>query len=199
MIRTYTAPMLTKRFCLFRLCRCNLSRSGFTLTESMVALLIASLILAMATINLSGVYMRSSFKAKVYDMVSTLQMAADSAAKTGKRYEVIIDLDLQGYLLREITTPELSQVLEDEIIVEEYLSENCWIDYVIFDDGDYTSDGQAKFRAGSPGWQYGGKIVLLDNHNQAYSIVVNRLNRTIELKEGDVTFLAPKRIDEISF
>ncbi|MHC4757832.1 MAG: hypothetical protein ACYTE8_04180, partial [Planctomycetota bacterium] len=62
-----------------------------------------------------------------------------------------------------------------------------------------TSDGQAKFRAGNSGWQYGGKIVLLDNNEQAYSIVVNRLIRTIELKEGDVDFLTPKREDELFF
>jgi len=199
MMLIYTAPMPTKRFFSCQGgCRKH-TRSGFTLTESMVALMIASLIVLMATINLSGVFIRNSFKAKLYDFVSTMQMAADSAAKTDRRYEVIIDLDLQGYLLREITTPQLSQVLEDEIITEHYLGEDCWIDYVIFDDGEYTSDGQAKFRAGHTGWQYGGKIVLLDDNNQAYSIVVNRMNRIIELKEGDVNFLTPKSSNEILF
>jgi hypothetical protein len=153
----------------------------------------------MATLNLSGVFMKSSFKTKVYDFASTIQMAANAASKSNKRYEIIIDLDLQGYLLREITSPDLSEVLEEEIIVEEYLTEDCWISYVLFDDGDYTTDGQAKFRAGHSGWQYGGKIVLLDNSEQVYSIVVNRLNRTIELEEGDVEFLTPRREDEMFF
>jgi type II secretory pathway pseudopilin PulG len=174
-------------------------RLGFTLAESMVAILLASLLVLMATLNLSGVFMRSSFKTKVYDFASTIQMAANAASKSNKRYEVIIDLDLQGYLLREITSSDLSEVLEDEIIVEEYLTEDCWISYVLFDDGDYTTDGQAKFRAGHSGWQYGGKIVLLDNREQAYSIVVNRLNRAIELEEGDVEFLTPRREDEMFF
>ncbi|MHC5073494.1 MAG: hypothetical protein ACYTFE_01560, partial [Planctomycetota bacterium] len=103
-------------------------RAAFTLAESMMAIMIAFLLVLVATINLSGVFMRNSFKAKVFDIVSTIQMAADAASKSDKRYEVIIDLDLQGYLLREITTPNLSEVLEDEIIIEEYLTENCWIE-----------------------------------------------------------------------
>ena len=175
------------------------NRPGFTLAESMVAILLASLLVLMATMNLSGVFARSSFKTKVYDFASTIQMAANAASESNKRYEVIVDLDLQGYLLREITSPDLSQVLEEEIIVEEYLSDDCWISYVLFDDGDYTSDGQSKFRAGHAGWQYGGKIVLLDNNDQAYSIVVNRLNRIIKLEEGDVEFLTPRSTDEIFF
>jgi type II secretory pathway pseudopilin PulG len=174
-------------------------KTAFTLAESMMAIMIAFLLVLVATMNLSGVFTRSSFKAKVFNLVSTIQMAADAASKSNKRYEIIIDLDLQGYLLREITTPDLSEVLEDEIIIEEYLTENCWIEYVVFDDGEYTADGQAKFRAGHSGWQYGGKIVLLDDNNQAYSIVVNRLNRIIELKEGDVEFMTPKRTDEMFF
>jgi type II secretory pathway pseudopilin PulG len=198
MILICIAQMQTNCFTPFRL-RAKRCKYAFTLAESMVAVLIASLLVLMATLNLSGVFTRSSLKAKVYDLVSTMQMAANAAAESNKRYEVIIDLDQQGYLLREITTPDLSQVLEEEIIIEEYLSENCWIAYVLFDDGDYTNDGQAKFRAGHTGWQYGGKIVLLDNNDQAYTIVANRLNRTIELKKGDVEFLMPRRIDEIFF
>jgi prepilin-type N-terminal cleavage/methylation domain-containing protein len=175
------------------------NRPGFTLAEMMVAILLASLLVLMATMNLSGVFNRSSFKTKVYDFASTIQMAANAASESNKRYEVIVDLDLQGYLLREITSPDLSQVLEEEIIVEEYLSDDCWISYVLFDDGDYTSDGQAKFRAGHTGWQYGGKIVLLDSYDQTYSIVVNRLNRTVDLVEGDIEFLMPRSIDEMLF
>ncbi|MHC4132893.1 MAG: pilus assembly FimT family protein [Planctomycetota bacterium] len=175
------------------------NRPGFTLAEMMVAILLASLLVLMATMNLSGVFTRSSFKTKVYDFASTIQMAANAASESNKRYEVIVDLDLQGYLLREITSPDLSQVLEEEIIVEEYLSDDCWISYVLFDDGDYTSDGQAKFRAGHTGWQYGGKIVLLDSYDQTYSIVVNRLNRTVDLVEGDIEFLMPRSIDEMLF
>jgi prepilin-type N-terminal cleavage/methylation domain-containing protein len=194
----YTVQMLINRRS-SAIARSKRNRPGFTLAESMVAILLAALLILMATMNLSGVFARSSFKTKVYDLASSIQMAANGASESNKRYEIIIDLDLQMYLLREITSPDLSEVLEAEIIVEEYLTEDCWISYVLFDDGEYTSDGQAKFRVGRTGWQFGGKIVLLDDNDQAYSIVVNRLNRTIELEEGDVEFLMPRSMDEMLF
>jgi len=47
-----------------------------------------------------------------------MQMAASSAAETGRRYEVIIDPTDQSYLLREITSSDLSEVLEEEIVTQ---------------------------------------------------------------------------------
>ena len=102
-------------------------------------------------------------------------------------------------MLRQITSPDLSQVLEEEIIIADSFSGNCRVVYVEFDDGDYTNEGRAKFRAGHSGWQYGGKIVLLDEDEKPYSIVVNRLNRMIALEEGDVPLLVPRAKDEVPF
>lgn len=128
-----------------------------------------------------------------------MQMAASAAAESDRRYEVIIDIEDQGYMLRQITTADLTEVLEEEIIVDNYLSNNCRLVYVEFDDGEYTNEGKAKFRAGHAGWAYGGKIVLLDEKEQPYSVVVNRLNRIIALKEGDVGLLEPRSKDEVPF
>ncbi len=172
---------------------------AFTLIEFIIVIMMISLFLLLAVLNFSEAFARNSFKAQIQELVSTMQMAANAAAQSNRRYEVIIDLDQQNYILREITSPELSQVLEEEIIVDDDLSESCWFAYVVFDDGEFTNEGQAKFRAGHSGWQYGGKIVLLDENDRAYSVIVNRLNRIIELKEGDVGFLIPKRSYEIAF
>jgi prepilin-type N-terminal cleavage/methylation domain-containing protein len=176
------------------------SRSrGFTMTELIVVVLIVSLFILLAHINLFELFRKNTFKAQVQEFVSTMQAAASAAAESDRRYEVIIDLIEQSYMLREITSPDLFEVLEEEIIVENDFSDNCQVDYILFDDGDYTNEGRAKFRAGHSGWQYGGKIVLLDENEQEYSVMVNRLNRIIELKEGDVGFLEPKRQDEVPF
>ncbi len=172
---------------------------GFTLTETIVAVVIISLFVLLAQMSLLGVLRRSTFKAQVQELVSTMQMAASAAAESDRRYEVIIDLTEQSYLLRQITSPDLSEVLEGEIIDENYFSDNCWIAYVEFDDEDYTNEGQAKFRAGRAGWQYGGKIVLLDRNEQPYSVVVNRINRIITLRKGDVELLVPKAENEVPF
>jgi prepilin-type N-terminal cleavage/methylation domain-containing protein len=179
---------------------------GFTLTELIVVVMIVSLVLLVAQARLFGLLTRNTFKAQVQEFVSTMQMAARAAAQSDRRYEVKIDLTEQTYLLREITSPDLSEVLEEEIIVEGNLGDNCWIAYVEFDDIDYsspgesyTNEGKAKFRAGHSGWAYGGKIVLLDENEQPYSVVVDRLNRIVKLKKGDVAILKPKAQNEIPF
>jgi len=175
------------------------TRRGFTLTELIVVVLIVSLFVLLVQVNLFGLLRKNTFRGQVQEFVSTMQMAAGAAAESDRRYEVIIDLSEQGYLLREITTPDLSEVLEEEIIVENYFSDNCYVAYVLFDDGDYTNEGRAKFRAGHSGWQYGGIIVLLDEDEQAYSVVVNRINRIVTLKEGEAEFLEPRMQSEVPF
>jgi len=174
-------------------------RSAFTLTELIVVIIIISLFLLLATPNLLQLLRRGTFEAQVQDFVSAMRMAANAAAESSRRYEVIIDVTEQAYMLREITSPDLSEILEEEVIIDNYFSDKCWVSYVMFDDGDYTNDGMAKFRVGHAGWQYGGKIVLLDDGDQEYSVVVNRLGRTIELKQGDVELPWPKAKEDVSF
>jgi prepilin-type N-terminal cleavage/methylation domain-containing protein len=175
------------------------TRAGFTLTELIVVIVIFSLFILLAQINVFGLLRKNTFKGQVQDFISTMQMAANAAAESNRRYEVIIDLTEQSYLLRQITSSDLSVVLEEELIAKNNFSSNCRVVYVEFDDGDYTNEGRAKFRVGHSGWHYGGKIILLDNDEKPYSIVVNRLNRTIELKEGNVELLVPKAKDEVLF
>ena len=174
---------------------------GFTLVEAMIALVIASLMVGMAMLNLQGIFIRSTFKGQVHDFISTMQAAVRSAAETGRRYEVIIDLTEQVYVLREITSPDLSEVLEEEIIIENELGSNCRVEYVLFDDLIETDEDHqiAKFRAGKNGWQNGGKIVLLDRDGNPYTVVVDRISRVVRLEIGEVDILMPKRKDEVPF
>jgi len=175
------------------------ARSGFTFAELLVALVIVSLFAAMARIHLFGLLGRSTFKAQMQGFVSTMQMAVRAAAESDRRYEVVIDIEEQSYLLREITNPDLSVVLDEEIILSAELSDNCRVAYVQFDDAEFTNEGRAKFRAGRSGWAYGGKIVLYDKDQQPYSVVVNRLNRVVGLEPGDVMILEPRTQDELRF
>ncbi len=175
---------------------------GFTLIELIVVVVVVSLFVLLAAVNLSGLFQRSTFKAQAQQLVSTMQMAASAAAEGRRRYEVIIDIAEQSYMLRQITSTHLpSDVLEEEVIVKNDFSDNCRVVYVLFDDLVETDEDHQKafFRAGRAGWQAGGKIVLLDDRQRPYSIVVNRLNRIITLKEGDVGLLLPKRKDEMLF
>jgi prepilin-type N-terminal cleavage/methylation domain-containing protein len=196
MIRTFSAPMPTEN----RGTQRSLRSSGFTLAELVVVILIISLMILLAGTNLYGLLVKNTFRGQLMEIVSVMQMAGNSAAETGRKYEVIFDLSSQSYLVRQITTPDLAaEVLEEEIIASNELGDNCRIAYVIFDDGVYTNQDIAKFRVGRNGWQCGGKIVFTDASERPYSIIVSRLGRNITLKDGDVDIPLPKSPEEVPF
>jgi len=156
----------------------------------------------MVVTNLGGVFTRSTFRGQIEELVSTMQMAARAASQGERRYEVIIDLVEQSYMLREISGNDLlSDVLEEQIIVDNELKENCQIVYVLLDDlsGTDPEHQGAKFRVGRSGWQNGGKIVLVDEKEKLYSVIVNRVNGIVELRQGDVDLLMPRSKDELPF
>jgi prepilin-type N-terminal cleavage/methylation domain-containing protein len=204
-MRTFTAPTpidnrklnysRTIPICNRLIGRCG----GFTFIELVIVTAIVGMFVVLAQSRLFGLLRKNTFKSQVQEFISVMQMAATAASESDRRYEVIVDIANQSFVLRQITSPDLSEILEEEIMVESQFTDNCRVVYVQFDDGDYTHEGQAKFRAGRSGWAYGGKVVLLDENQQPYSIVVNRLNRIIELKENDVELLEPKRPDEVLF
>ena len=159
-----------------------------------------SLLVAMAQVSLFGVLRRNTFKAQVQDFVSTMQMAASRAAESDQRYEVIVDLPAQTYTLRELTGSDLTaEPLDEEIIAQGKFQSNCRCSYVEFDDGTRTNADRAKFRAGHIGWQYGGKIVFLDESEQQYAVIVNRVTPIVQLLEGDPLIMTPKAKEAVPF
>lgn len=176
--------------------------NGFTMAELLVVVAVVSLFVLMAQIHLFGLLRKNTFRAQTQELVSTMQMAASAAAETGRRYEIIIDITEQGYELKQLTGSEIYVDRPDEtpgeIIVQNNLTENCRLIYVWFDDGIDTNT-KAWFRVGPSGWQNGGKIVLLDEKDLPYTIVVNRINRIVTLEKGDLELLEPKSKDDLPF
>jgi competence protein ComGC len=172
-----------------------------TLAELVVVIVILSLFVLLTVMNLSGLLRKNTFEMQARAFVSTMQMAASAAAESNRRYEVIIDLTEQSYTLRQINSTDLFQVFEEDIIATSEFGADCQVLYVLFDDLMETDEDHqiAKFRAGHAGWQYGGKIVLLDEQEQPYSVLVSRMNRVVTLKKGDVEFLLPRAKDEVLF
>jgi Tfp pilus assembly protein FimT len=163
-----------------------------------VVICIIGLFVTMAMINIASVLGRNSFKSQANDLVSSLRMAAAKAAESSRRYEIIIDFSTQSYTFREITSSDLAaDVLQEEIVRQHAFGRDVRIKYVQFDDGEVAAENQAKFRAGHAGWQYGGKIVLVDDENRDYTIMINRLSRTVELLNGDIELLKP--MDDLAF
>ena len=176
-----------------------LRHRAFTLSESMVVIIIVSLLILMSATNLKGVITKNSFKAKSQGLISALESAVTSAGQGDKKYEVIIDIPQQSYLLREISSSNLADVLDEEIIAREDFGNNCRISYVLFDDGQYTNEDRAKFRASRAGWQFGGIIVLIDSNGQSWSIVVDRLSNIVRLQQGEAQIVWPRSKDELPF
>ena len=170
---------------------------AFTLVEMIVVMSFLALFVLMAQVNLFGTLRRSTFRAQVQGFVSAMQMAASGAAETGRRYEMIVDITEQRYLLREITGSNLAEVFDEEIIVDGQFGDSCRVSYVEFDDAEYTNEGEAKFRVGHAGWMYGGKIVLLDESEQAYTVAVSRLTPIVQLIDGDPELMRPKAKNDV--
>jgi len=172
---------------------------AFTLAESMVVIVVVSLLLAVAATNLKGVIIRNSFKSKVQGLVSAIEAASTAASQSSKRYEIIIDIPQQNYMLREISSSDLAEVLEEEIIAQEEFGSSCMVSYVLFDDGEFTNEDRAKFRASRMGWQNGGIIVLLDEEQQPWSIVIDRLSHIVNVQPGETQIIWPRSKDELPF
>jgi hypothetical protein len=156
-------------------------------------------LVVVAATNLKGVIIRNSFKSKVQGLMSAIESASTSASQSGRRFEVIIDIPQQSYLLREISSSDLAEVLEEEVIAQEDFGASCMVSYVLFDDGEFTNEDKAKFRASRIGWQYGGIIVLLDEEQQPWSIVIDRLSNIVTVQPGEAQIIWPRSKDELSF
>ena len=176
--------------------------SALTIIELMAAVLMISLFVALANISLFGFMRRHTFKFQAQELVSTMQRAVNAAGESNRRYSVIINVAEQSYTLRQITTPELyEEPTEEEIILTNSLNDNCRLEYIQFDDWSGTDEDifRVHFIAGHAGWQYGGSIVLLDEDDKPYSIIVNRMNRVIKLEKGEIMPLEPRSKDEVPF
>lgn len=175
--------------------------TGFVLAELLAVVFVMSLMVLVVMLSYSSFFGSKRIKGHLQSFVSTMQMAANAASQSSRRYEVIINMTDQDYILRKISSELTADILEDEIVEHEDFSEHCRVIYIQFDDGT-DSDGdfqEAKFRAGHVGWQYGGKIVFQDDNENIYSVVVKRGNNVVDLVEGNVELLIPRSEDEMFF
>lgn len=177
---------------------CRRFRAGYTMAELVVVVVILGMFVGLAMISFGGVLGRNRIRMQAQELANVMQMAARAAAESDRRYEVLVDPVGNSYILRQITDGNLAEVLDEEIIIEAELRGDCQIEYIMFDDGEQTNQQRARFRAGRAGWAYGGKIVLWDGREN-YSIVINRMNRTVRLEDGDVPLLEPKAPEQVPF
>ena len=53
--------------------------------------------------------------------------------------------------------------------------------------------------AGKSGWQNGGKVVLLDHDDNPYTILFNRLSKSVDMVPGDIDILEPRPQKDVPF
>ena len=178
------------------------ARAGLVLAELVAVVTIVGLLLLVSIFNISGAKSSSRFKSQAQELASTIQRAARAAAKNNNKYSIIINVAEQSYVLRHIKSAELYEIGDEkEIIFEKYLTPDCQIDYVEFDDAEGTDErnSTAHFVAARQGFQAGGKIALFDAEGNEYTIIINRLSRIVELRKGFVELLPVKYRDELPF
>lgn len=178
-------------------------RRAFVLVEMLLMLIMVGLMTALAMLNFSSAFTKAKFEREVNDFINVLKMAQNGAAESDKRYAVILNFDEQSYTLRQFDSLSLDVIPDEEaIITTGYFTGECYLDWILFDDFEYAIEEtafEARFYAGHSGWQYGGKIVLLDADGNPYSVVVNRLSRVITLQPGDVEILEPQYQEDVPF
>jgi type II secretory pathway pseudopilin PulG len=199
---TCTAPMrIDKTF--EAAGQADAQRRAFVLVEMLLVLIMVGLMTALAMLNFSSAFTKAKFERQVNDFINVLKMAQNGAAESDKRYAVILNFDEQSYTLRRFDSLSLDVIPDEEaIITTGYFTGECYLDWILFDDFEYAIEEtafEARFYAGHSGWQYGGKIVLLDADGNPYSVVVNRLSRVITLQPGDVEILEPQYQEDVPF
>lgn len=178
--------------------------AGFVLIEIMIVVGLMSLLLGIGIISVEAVWGNSRFKKQAQDLADVFQMAQDAAAQSDRNYMVFLSFDEQKYVLRQFASLDMDVIPEDEAIIRTgYFTDSFQLDYVLFDDLTDTRNEEkmqwAKFFVGRAGWQYGGKVVVLDEDGRSWSILISRMVSPVRLVEGDVDILLPQYPNEMRF
>lgn len=188
-MQTFTAQTPTSRGGLL---------GGVVLVELIVAVMIIGLLTLLAFMNMTGMVGKSRFETRMQELINIMETACESASRTDNKYEVVFDPTNQTYVLQELVV-DGNSFTEDNIIETGQFSQEFWLSYIQFDDYESTMEDTAIFRAGKAGYQYGGKIVVLDENANPYSIIVRRISCKVMFEKGDVEIIAPRDKDAMPF
>ncbi len=95
-----------------------MKKSGFTITELMIVLVLGSIAVAIATPSLSSAFRRTGLRAAMDEFVSTHALARSAAVRHGRTAELHID-DLNGRFWVEVDTGSVSVVKDTIGIVKD--------------------------------------------------------------------------------
>lgn len=200
-VRTWKVPMrkrLSSKIGFFR------SARGFVLVEVLMVVALLGLMATVATLGFSALWGNLRFKRQADQLVQMFQMAQTAAGQSDRRYAVVLDFTEQSFTLREFKSLDLQTMDPDEAIIQTgYFSEALTLDYVLYDDLEDTRNAEdvteARFLVGKSGWQYGGKVVLLDDDGLPWTIVIHRFAKPVELIQGEADIYLPQDSTNVPF
>ncbi len=181
---------------------------ALVLTELIIVIIIIALMAAMVSLSFPAIVSKKQFETQAKAFISIMKMAQNNSAESNKKYAVNLDFEEQTYTLRQYTKADWEVILDEEpILFEGYFTDQCYLEYVIFDDGTDTREPLegnimvgAWFYASRTGFQNGGNIVLLDAEGNPHTVIVNRLSKIISLLPGeDYEIPIPKEPYELPF
>lgn len=184
------------------------SPKAFVLVEMLLVVGLIGLMTGVAMLSFSGLWGNLRFKRQAEGLVRLFQLAQNASAETDRRYAVVLDFTEQSYCLRQFKTTDLLTMPDEEAIIDKgYFSNAMTLDYVQYDDLEDTREKdqegvsvtEARFLAGKSGWQFGGKVVLVDEHGNPWSILIHRFAKPVELLEGDADMYLPQSPEQVPF
>ncbi|MCE5185474.1 MAG: prepilin-type N-terminal cleavage/methylation domain-containing protein [Planctomycetaceae bacterium] len=186
----------------------NRQSKGFVLVEMLLVVAVVGLMAGAAMLSFGGIWGNLRFKRQAENLVRVFQLAQNASAETDRHYAVVLDFTEQAYILRQFNSLDLSTMPDDEAILDKvYFNDALTIDYVLYDDLEDTREKgdngdsvtEARFLAGKSGWQFGGKVVLLDEKGRPWTILVHRFAKPVELVEGDADMYLPQYPEQVPF
>lgn len=183
---------------------CYHIRSGHVLIELVMVLGLIAMMAGIAMVSFGALWGNLRFKRQAEELVNVFQMAQNAAAESDRRYAVILDFVEQKFVLREFKSLDLGTMDPDEAVIQTgYFSNALTLDYVLYDDLEDTRDmedvTEARFLAGKSGWQFGGKVVLLDEDGMPWTIVIHRFAKPPEMFKGEVEIYLPQDEKNVPF
>lgn len=184
------------------------SHRAFVLIEMLLVVALVGLMTGVAVLSISGILGNLRFKRQAEHLVNMFQLAQNASAETDRHYAIVLDFTEQSYCLRQFVTTDLATLPDEEAIIDKgYFSEALTLDYVQYDDLEDTREKdkqglsvtEARFLAGKCGWQFGGKVVLIDERGEPWTIVIHRFVKPVELIEGDADMYLPQYPEQVPF
>jgi prepilin-type N-terminal cleavage/methylation domain-containing protein len=162
------------------------NKSGFTLIELMVVMLLISIMLAVAIPRFEGGFLQNPIKKFSRKIISTVRMLRSAAIQTQKQHTLIIDITNQRlYVVNEAMDPHSSSSASEKAFK---LPDSIEFIDVQFPQSDRISAGTAEIHFYPAGYSDYALIRLEDSDGARYSYVVQPLLPKVKFFEQWIEF-----------